>query len=234
MKAALLPLALLIGAAPAIAQSGGFTPESLAEAARAAVAEAAPDAAATRAAAARSERIRAVLAVAQDRSFEELTSSELRALTAAFGPPSEDRDILISWLARGGEVVAANAELTGIYNPHADGWLLLRWHHVGGAPRLATAMLASGALLRGGAEAALDRADMPFAQALVARRLTAHASPNRCWAPRARNWARWRNGAATTPQRLPPCSGPSGGAMTPPFVPCPNGCAARSRPWPWC
>jgi hypothetical protein len=106
-----------------------------------------------------------------DQSASRLGRAELRALTVALGSPSEDRDILLSWLMRGGEVAIADAGLTGIYNPFADGWLLLRWDHVGGAPHLAEAMIATGTTLRGGTTAPLDQADMPFAQALVARRL---------------------------------------------------------------
>lgn len=171
----LLVACCLFAALPAQAQSG-FTPEQLAEAAESAVAQTAPDAAAMQQAAERSERLRAMLAVAMDQSANRLGRAELRALTVALGPPSEDRDILLSWLMRGGEVAIADAGLTGIYNPHADGWLLLRWQQVGGTPRLMQAALVSGRLLRGGTEAPLDRADIPFSQALVARRLTAHAS----------------------------------------------------------
>ena len=169
MRNLLLPALALLPAA-ALAQTAGFTADGLAAAARSAVAEIAPDAAARSAVAARSERLRALLAVAQDRAGAQLAPDEWRALTAAFGPPQEDRDILASWLARGGQVAVADPQWSGIYNPLADGWLVLRWQQVGGAPRLAEAMLASGPLLRGGEAPVAGLEAMPFAQMLAARR----------------------------------------------------------------
>lgn len=163
-------------AVPASAQSGGFTEAQLADAAQSAAAEAAPHAAAIRSAAMRSERLRAVLAVAMDQAPTQLTREELRLVTTALGPPTVDRDILLGWLMRGGSVTAAGPDLTGIYNPFADGWLILRWNHVGGAPRLTDAALVTGASLRGGLDAPFATADVPFAQALVARRMVTMAA----------------------------------------------------------
>lgn len=167
----LLPLVLL-GAAVECG-AGGFTEEQLAAAARVAVAETAPQAPAMRAVAERSEQLRVLLAVAQDQVATGLPAEERRTLTIAFGPPTPDRDIVLAWLMRGGHLAVASPELSGIYNPFADGWLLLRWQFVGGSPRLAQAALATGRLLRGGAGAPEAAGEMPFSQALVARRLGA-------------------------------------------------------------
>jgi hypothetical protein len=175
MRYLLLPLGLLLTPA-AHAQTGGFTADELVQSARASVAEAAPNAPAMRHIAARSERLRAVLAVAMDQAVNRLSNEELRTLTVALGPPTVDRDILLSWLMRGGTVAVANTEISGIYNPFADSWLVLRWSQVGGVPRLEQAVLVNGELLRGGAEAPLDAAGTVFAQALVARRLQSLAA----------------------------------------------------------
>lgn len=165
-------LPLLLGAAAACGASG-FTEEQLIAAARVAVAETAPQAPAMRAVAERSERLRALLAVAQDRVATELPAEERRTLTIAFGPPTQDRDVVIGWLMRGGHLAVAAPELSGIYNPFVDGWLLLRWQPVGGSPRLTQVALVTGRLLRGGAAAPEPAGEMPFSQALVARRLRA-------------------------------------------------------------
>ena len=95
-------------ASPAAAQIG-FSAQDLTTAARQSTVEAAPAAAA----AARSERIRAVLAVAMNEAPALLAREEWRALTTALGPPTEDRDILLNYLMRGGSVAVAGPELTG-------------------------------------------------------------------------------------------------------------------------
>ena len=158
------------------AQAGGFTEQQLAEAAAMLAQEAAPDAVQRADLARRSEDLRQVLALDQASLDRAVDRAGLRALTVAMGPPAQDRDILLSWFARGGHVAVASADLSGIYNPFADGWLLLRWQQVGGAPRLVRAALVSGRLLRGDMPAVPGEADMPFAQVLVARRLHALAA----------------------------------------------------------
>lgn len=168
MKA--IPLLLALITAPAGAQVG-FSAEDLAVAAREVTGATAPDAAATLSVAARSERIRAVLAVTMDEAPSHLTSEELRVLTTAMGPPGEDRDLLLSYLTRAGSVAIGGPDLSGIYNPFCDGWLLLRWSHVGGAPRLKGAVLATGNAMRGGIAASSAGDDIPFAQALAMRRV---------------------------------------------------------------
>lgn len=175
---ALLSAALLPGlaATPSIAQADGFTSQHLAESARSLTGEAGARAQLAASVASRSEDLRQALAVDQARLAAILGSSELRALTAAMGPPTVDRDILLSWFARGGHVAVAGTDLAGIYNPFVDGWLVLRWQQVGGRPRLVAAALVSGQPLRGASPAFAGEADMPFAQALVARRLRSLAA----------------------------------------------------------
>lgn len=98
--------------------------------------------------AARSESLRSALALEMGLIQEELSREELAILTAAFGPPTEDRDIIASWLMRGGLTTATDQGLSGIYNPLADAWLLMGWRTVGGSPRLVWAALAKGHMLR--------------------------------------------------------------------------------------
>ncbi|MEI9905018.1 MAG: hypothetical protein WDN06_14435 [Asticcacaulis sp.] len=43
---------------------------------------------------------------------------------------------------------ANSGDVTGLYNPIADVWLVLRWQRVGGAPRIADAVFLPGSALR--------------------------------------------------------------------------------------
>ncbi|MCX7864843.1 MAG: hypothetical protein N2423_07400 [Novosphingobium sp.] len=98
--------------------------------------------------AARSESLRMALAIDMEAIPNALLREELEVLTAAFGPPTEDRDILASWLMRGGLVTATGEGLSGIYNPLADAWLLMGWRKIGGSARLVWAALTKGHMLR--------------------------------------------------------------------------------------
>jgi len=98
--------------------------------------------------AAQTEFLRALLAVDMANASRAIPADDLRIVSAAFGPPAQDRDILVNWLMRGGQAFATREGLSGIYNPLADAWLLLGWRPVGADARLVWAALVEGEVLR--------------------------------------------------------------------------------------
>ncbi|MFL0670370.1 MAG: hypothetical protein ACJLS3_02725 [Erythrobacter sp.] len=92
--------------------------------------------------------MRALMAINMAAAPRAIPADDLRIVTAAFGPPAADRDILANWLMRGGQVAATGEGLSGIYNPLADAWLLLGWDGPPDDPRLVWAALVQGNLLR--------------------------------------------------------------------------------------
>lgn len=92
--------------------------------------------------------MRALMAINMAAAPRAIPADDLRIVTAAFGPPAADRDILANWLMRGGQVAATGEGLSGIYNPLADAWLLLGWDGPPDDPRLVWAALVQGNMLR--------------------------------------------------------------------------------------
>lgn len=182
----LLPLSLL--ASPAVAQSGGFTHDDLATAAHANDAEALRTVAMRRIAA-RTEILRAVLATNMPNAKHRISPDELRVLTTAMGAPTQSRDVAVSWLMRSGMTTVADGEISGIYSPLADSWLVLRWAQIGGSQRLIDAALVRGTSLRP-ADTQPDwrTSEAPFAAALLQAKLQAMDSfaalPRALGAPR--------------------------------------------------
>ncbi len=151
MNSVLKKLGLLLSVAlvpvNAGAQTAGFTQSDLAQAASANDAEALRTSAA-RQIAARTEILRAVMATNMPGAQRRISRDEMQVLTIALGKPTPTRDIMFSWLMRSGVTTAANGEISGIYSPLADAWLVLRWAQLGGSPRLVDAALVRGTSLR--------------------------------------------------------------------------------------
>lgn len=172
MKSLMIPLLLI--ASPAAAQSVGFSASDL-TAAAATTGDQVAALKATRRIAAQTEILRAILATDMRRAAQRISADELRVLTAALGRPTLERDIALSWLMRSGLTTAADGELSGIYSPLADAWLVLRWETIGGAPRISAAALIRGTTLRPPAEGDWRGSEAPFAGELLRLKLQSFA-----------------------------------------------------------
>jgi len=145
MRHALLLAFLLAGPACA-GDTRGFSADDLAAAARAAhPAEALADA---REYVAQTETLRAAFVLGPAAGWKLLSASEARNLRLAFGPSHPAEDDALQWFMRGASAGAGDGAMTGLYNPLADAWLILRWQRIGGAPRIADAVFLPGAALR--------------------------------------------------------------------------------------
>ena len=166
-------LLLCLASAVTASQSPGFSPGDLAQAARA-LDSGAQHTDAVRRIAAQTEILRAVLANDLPNAQRRISRDELQVLTIALGAPTVTRDIMLSWLMRSGVTVAADGEISGIYSPLADAWLVLHWAQLGGSPRLIDAALVRGTSLRP-AESQPDwlTSPAPFAAALLQTKLQA-------------------------------------------------------------
>lgn len=115
---------------------------------------------------AHTEFLRALMATSMDAAPRAMPLDDLRIVTAAFGPPTQDRDIVASWLMRGGQVAATREGLSGIYNPLADAWLLLGWQAAGDDSHIVWAALVQGSLLRAPNERDWIMASDPVGEAM--------------------------------------------------------------------
>ena len=173
-------LLLCLASAVTASQSPGFSPGDLAQAARA-LDSGAQHTDAVRRIAAQTEILRAVLANDLPNAQRRISRDELQVLTIALGAPTVTRDIMLSWLMRSGVTVAADGEISGIYSPLADAWLVLHWAQLGGSPRLIDAALVRGTSLRP-AESQPDwlTSPAPFAAALLQTKLKRRTISQRC------------------------------------------------------
>jgi hypothetical protein len=176
MNALCLLLSLCLTSAVTASQSPGFSQGDLAQAARVLDA-AAQRTDAVRRITAQTEILRAVLANDLPNAQRRISRDELQVLTIALGAPTVTRDIMLSWLMRSGVTLAADGEISGIYSPLADAWLVLHWAQLGGSPRLIDAALVRGTSLRP-AETQPDwlSSEAPFAAALLRTKLQAEDS----------------------------------------------------------
>ena len=168
--ALILALAL---AAPAQAQdTKGFTAGDLSAAARAG--RPSPALADMREFAAQTEVVRAGFVLDPAGAWGLLSPSEARTLHVAFGPQRPTGDDAIQWFMRGAEASAGNGDMTGLYNPLADVWLVLRWDRIGGRPRIADAVFLPGSAVNGGGGQTWTQSPGPYADALARNAAVAH------------------------------------------------------------
>ncbi len=129
----------------------GFTPGHLVSAARAGEQRRPWQLERARVLRAQTDTLRAGLVLNPDLANAALTRDEQAALRVAIGPRTSRTSAQLSWLARGARVAVApgpEPEVSGLYNPIADAWLLLRWQSVAGAWRIDAARLVPGPELR--------------------------------------------------------------------------------------
>ena len=132
---------LLLAAASPVFAAGGFTTADL-------------DAAALRATDARlvqarelaaaTDTLRAAFVLNPDTAWTAMTADERAAVQGAFGNDVGARREELSWLMRSARVRVGTGEardVSGLYSPVAQAWLLLRWARVGGQWRVTGAAL---------------------------------------------------------------------------------------------
>jgi hypothetical protein len=95
------------------------------------------------------ESVRRGLAVDASELLTRPFIAEGGALSTALGPIDPASMPLLSRFATNAIARAAGPEATGLYNPIADVWLLMRWRMQNGRPILTSAVWADGGALRG-------------------------------------------------------------------------------------
>ncbi len=160
-----LALAVPAHAANPPPNTKGFTAGDLSAAARAS--RPSPALADAREFAAQTEVVRAGFVLDPAGAWGLLSPSEARTLHAAFGPQRAYGDDAIQWFMRGAQASAGNGDMTGLYNPLADVWLVLRWDRIGGRPRIADAVFLPGSAVNGGGGQTWTQSPGPYADALA-------------------------------------------------------------------
>ena len=90
------------------------------------------------------EILRAKFVIDGNKTWETLSFDEAFILAQALGPKSAENDIALAWFFRTSSTQATRydgSNVTGFYNPIADVWLLVKWAKIGGALRIADAIL---------------------------------------------------------------------------------------------
>lgn len=171
-----LVFAALTAALPAhSADTKGFTAADLNTAARSA--QAAPDLGDAREAVAQSETLRAAFVLSPAGGWKLLSPDEARALHMAFGGPRPLGDDAVQWFMRGASAGASASDTTGLYNPIADAWLVLRWQRIGGTLRIRDAVFLPGDALRDADDRTpWNRRAGAYADALAASEASARTS----------------------------------------------------------
>ena len=161
MSAAALVLAAAIAAH---APEQGFSVEALAIGA----ATATPDPAQARERAAATDRLRARFVLDPGAAWRSLSGDERERLRLAWGPGDPATGAALVWFMRGAIVRVAGEDLSGLHNPLADVWLVLRWRTVGGGLRLSDAFLVPGDQFRPDGMPGWPQRSEPYAAALAA------------------------------------------------------------------
>ena len=135
--------------ATASGSTSGFTADDLSNAARAGAEDQATVTA--RQLAAATDTLRAAFVLNPETAWTTLTRDERNTLQTALGPDVIHRPVELAWLMRGAAVRVGNAqagEISALYNPVGDAWLLLGWARASVEWRVINAALVPGSRLR--------------------------------------------------------------------------------------
>lgn len=134
---------------PVLATASGFTADDLTTAAKAGAED--PATVTARQLAAATDTLRAAFVLNPETAWTTLTRDERNTLQTALGPDVINRPVELAWLMRGAAVRVGNAqagEISALYNPVGDAWLLLGWARASGEWRVINAALVPGSRLR--------------------------------------------------------------------------------------